>query len=186
MIRQFGGDWLEWEADTLRVIIPEKFATPSVSDLNISKLQACRTLHLVDSFWQRWEVFAACLSPFNDEFPNFDVMQAPTAAQCLVAADAAQRIRDDVPWSTEMLTYLRVAFEHDGLFISVAPLDLDLHPPEGIDAKELHAAWTTAEAGGKLPPEGTLVGTQVRRALAAHAYLEASRTRLQDQLRLHA
>src|ERR1039458_5248804 len=67
MLQRFGPAWLEWSGESLRKVIPEDFKTQSVSELNIAKLQACKTLHLVDSFWQRWEIFIACLIPFNSE-----------------------------------------------------------------------------------------------------------------------
>lgn len=186
LIRHYGPDWLGWEAETLRAQIPVDFHTSAVSDLNISKLQACKALHLVDSFWQRWEVFIACLMPLNNEFPDFRVMSAPTLAQCLVAVDIAGRIRDDVEWTSEMRTYFSVVYQHDGIFLPIPPLDfVELEVPEEVDQRILAQRWATAR-GEKRPPEGhDVLSEQVHRLFVVNEYLEESRTRLQQQLRLH-
>jgi len=81
MLRQYGPEWLRWEPETLQHVVPEDFKTSALSDMNLAKLQACKTLYLVDSFWERWEVFVVCLMPFNGVFPDFQVMQVPTVAQ---------------------------------------------------------------------------------------------------------
>jgi len=187
MLRKYGPAWLEWEAETLRALIPTDFKTPSVSELNIAKLQACRTLHLVDSFWQRWEVFIACLMPFNGEFPDFTTMPVPTVAQCLVACDIAQRIRDDVSWSSEMQAYIRVVYHHDGIFMPLPPMDfVTLEVPEEIDAQKVSRRWPEVLKSGRAPTGQTPVDEQLRRLLTVNGYLEESRTRLQRQMTFHA
>src|SRR5580658_669600 len=77
LIRRYGPEWLLLEPETLQSIIPEDFGTQTLSDLNLSKLQACKTAHVVESFWQRWEVFTWCAMSFNGEFPDFEIMQVP-------------------------------------------------------------------------------------------------------------
>lgn len=187
LLRHYGPEWLGWEADTLRLLIPETFKTAPLSDLTLSKLQACRTLHLVDSFWQRWEIFIVCAMPFNSEFPDFEVMQVPTVAQCLVAADIAARIRQDVEWSTEMVAYFTSVYQHDGIYLPLPPLDfVKLEHPDGITQDELKRRWLETRVTGKAPSAPTALDEQLRRLLAVNEYLEESRTRLQQQLHLHA
>lgn len=187
MLKKYGPEWLGWEVETIRHLIPEDFKTPSVSELNIAKLQACKTLHLVDAFWERWEVFIACLMPFNSEFPDFRIMSVPTVAQCLVACDAAQRIRQDVEWSTEMKAYFTTVYEHDGIFIPLPPINF-VSPavPDELDKAAVERRWPEVRASGQAPTGETPVDEQLRRLLVAHGYLEESRTRLQTQLSLHA
>ena len=187
LIRKYGMEWMGWEAETLRHLIPGDFNTQTVSELNISKLQACRTLHMVDSFWQRWEIFIACLKPFNGEFPDFASMHVPTVAQCLVSADIANRIRSDVQWSTEMKAYLATVFAHDGIFLPIPPLDfVKLDVPEEINHDVLAVRWHEVRASGKVPTEETVLAEQLRRLYAANEYLEESRAHLHHQLHLHA
>lgn len=182
MVRRYGAEWLGWEAETLRVLIPEDFKTPSVSELNIAKLQACKTLHLVDDFWARWEVFSACLMPFNSEFPDFRTMPVPTVAQCLVAVDIAGRIREEA-WSDEMKAYFRTVYAHDGIFLPLPPIDfVTLEVPEEVDHAALEKRWPDVRATGRAPKGETVLDEQLRRLLAANGYLEESRARLQQQL----
>jgi hypothetical protein len=187
MLNRFGPAWLEWSGESLRTVIPEDFKTQSVSELNITKLQACKTLHLVDSFWQRWEVFIACLMPFNSEFPDFRTMPVPTVAQCLVAVDVATNIRTDVDWSSEMKAYFSVVYKHDGIFKPLPPLGwADVEMPEGHRFGDLCDAWDKWRVKSITPTGDTFEEEQVRRLLAARAYLEESRARLKYQLKLHA
>jgi len=182
MLRRYGAEWLGWEAETLRALIPEDFKTQSVSELNISKLQACKTLHLVDDFWARWEVFSACLLPFNNEFPDFRSMYVPTVAQCLVAVDIAGRIREE-EWSDEMKAYFRTVYEHDGIFLPLPPIDfVTLEVPEEVDHIALEKRWPDVRATQHAPKGETVLDEQLRRLLAANEYLEESRARLQQQL----
>ena len=186
MLRKYGPDWLGWEAETLRAIIPPDFKTSSVSEINIAKLQACKTLHMVDSFWNSWEVYVACLAPFNSEFPDFEIAPAPTVAQCLVACDVGARIRDDVEWSSEMKVYVSTVYEHDGIFLPLPPADfVTLKTPPEINPTELALKWPEVRARGRAPTAATPLDEQLRRLLAAHEYLEGSRSRLQQQLHLH-
>lgn len=187
MLRRYGPEWLGWEAETWRVLIPEDFHTPSVSELNIAKLQACKTLHMVDTFWQQWEVFAACLGPFNSEFPDFQVMSAPTVAQCLVACDIAERIREDVEWSGELKAYVATVYQNDGIFLPLPPADfVTLEPPPEIDVVALAERWPAVRLKGRAPEGENPLDEQLRRLLTVHQYLEDSRSRLQRQLHLHA
>lgn len=185
MLRQYGPEWLGWEPETLGVLIPEDFKTETLSDLNLSKLQACKVLHLVDSFWHHWEVFLACLMPFNNEFPDFHVLQVPTVAQCLVACDVANRIRDDVAWSEEVRVFIAQVYHHDGIYAPMPPADfVSLTVPEVIDEKKVVERWPEVRASGR-PPAGTShEDEQLRRLLIANTFLEESRTRLNQQLRL--
>jgi hypothetical protein len=187
LLRKYGHAWLEWEPETLQVLIPEDFHTPSLSDLNLAKLQACKALHLVDTFWRQWEIFLPCCMAFNGEFPDFVVMQVPTVAQCLVACDVAARIRDDVAWTDEMKEYIKTVYQHDGIFLPIPPADfITLEAPEEIDQKELAVRWNEVRSTGKAPTAETSMDEQLRRLLTVNNFLEESRTRLQRQLSFHA
>jgi hypothetical protein len=186
LLQKYGPEWLTWEPETLQVGIPDSFKTASVSDLNLSKVQALKVLHLVDSYWERWEVFLPCTMAFNNEFPDFDVMQVPTVAQVLVSCDIAGRIRDDTAWSSEMKAYIAVVYEHDGIFLPLPPADFVTVPAEGIDTEELRKRWPAVRAAGTPPTGPSLVDEQLRRLTIANGYLEESRARLNLQLPLLA
>ena len=182
LLDKYGVDWLSWEAETLRTLIPEDFKTSSVSELNIAKVQACKALHLVDSFWQRWEVFIACLMPFNSEFPNFHTMPVPTVAQVLVACDIADSIRDDVPWSSEMKAYIATVYEHEGIFVTLPPANfVTLNVPEEINVAAVLKRWPAVRDSRQAPTGQTPDDEQLRRLLTVNEYLEESRARFRRQ-----
>jgi len=185
LLRKYGPEWMEWESETLEWRIPQDFRTASVSDLNMSKIMAVKTMHFVDSFWERWEAFLWCLMPLNGMFPDFMVMQVPTAAQCLVAVDTANKIRQDVPWSDEVKNYLAVVFKHDGIFCQVDPIDfITIETNSMIDLPEIQKLWPEVRASGKAPQDETITAEQLRRMLTIKTYLDENRERLRHQLSL--
>lgn len=185
LLRHYGPEWMGFDPETLDVRLPEDFKT-SVSDANLSKINAVKTLHLVDTFWQRWEVFLWCTMSFNGLMPDFVSMQIPTVAQCLVAIDIANRIRDDMDWSEEIKAYLGVVYKHDGIFLPIPPTEFITLDTVGypIDVEEIRRLWPEVRAS-KHPPTGeNTTAEQLRRLLIVNAYLEESRAHLQQQLPL--
>ena len=186
LLRKYGADWYGWEPETLELRIPQDFKTSEVSDLVMSKIQAVKTLHLVDTFWQQWEVFGWCAMPFNGVFPDFHVMQVPSVAQCMVAVEIANQIRVDVPWSTEVAAYLEAVHRHDGIFVPQPPLDFVHVDVEGypLEPKEIRVLWSVVEKTDKMPTGDTVTAEQLRRMLVAKRALEESRVFLRSQLPL--
>lgn len=185
LLLKYGPEWMIWEPETLELRIPQDFKTSSVSDLNLEKIQAVKTMHFVDTYWESWEVFVWCTMPLNDVFPNFTVMQVPTVAQCLVSVDIANRIRTDVPWSEEVKTYIEQVWKFGNLFCPLEPVDfISLDVPEVVDCDEVKKRWPEVRASGVRPTEITIVDEQLRRMLLATDYLEDSRSRLERQMAL--
>lgn len=160
----YGEEWLAWEGETFALRIAEDFPGVALIPLNLSKIQGVRTLLTVDAFWERWEIFLACCMPFNDEFPDFIVMQVPTVAQVLVACMVAGHVRVAAPpaWSEEIKAYVKAIYQHDGIWQPLAP-----------------ANFVTLEA-----PEGGDTSVQLERSRAAMYYLDENRAQLAHQLGL--
>lgn len=186
LLNKYKSDWLGWELETIVQRVQEDFKTPSIADINVEKLQACKTLHLVDDFWLRWEVFLHCCAPFNGAFADFQRMQVPTVAEAMVAVDIANRIRDDVAWSDEVKVYLSAVHQHDGILCPQPPLDfvsvnvVDLP----VDCKEVRERWPEVRASGRAPEGDSVEDEQLRRLLGSWGYLEASRRRFRAQLEI--
>mgnify|MGYP003558525258 CR=1 FL=1 len=186
LLREYGPEWMEWERETLEYQIPRNFRTTGISDLNMSKLQAIKTLHLVDSFWQDWEVFIAVAMPLNGLFPDFDILQAPTVAQCAVAIDIANRVRPVLKWSDEMLAYLATVHQHDGVAcavenLSFVELDNEDYP---VDCAAVQELWPAVRRSGKAPTDDSSTSEQLRRLLAVHETVRESQNQLAAQLPL--
>jgi hypothetical protein len=186
LLRKYNADWLGWELETIVHRVQEDFKTPSIADINIEKLQACKALHLVDDFWTKWEVFLHCCAPFNGAFADFQRMQAPAVAECMVAVDIANRIRDDVSFSGEVKTFLAAVHQHDGILCPQPPLDfVKVDVAElPIDCAEVTRRWPEVRASGRAPDGASAEDEQLRRLLGSWAYLESTRLRLRSQLEI--
>lgn len=186
LLRQYGPEWMEWEPDTLRLRIPNDFPTTSVSDLNMDKIQAAKTLHYVNSYWLDWDIFLPCTMAFNSLYPDFSIMQVPTVAQCAVSVDMANRIRDDVVWSDEVKAYLDAVHRFDGVLCPIHPLDFVEVNTMGlpIDCEEINKLWPDVRRMRKAPTEESVTAEQLRRMLVIQESLQESREQLQAQLPL--
>lgn len=185
LLKKYGPEWYGWETETLQHHIPQEFGH-EISELVLSKVQAVRTLHMVDFYWQQWEIFCWCTMPLNGVFPDFEVMQVPTVAQCMVSVDIANQLRDDVEWGSEVKAYLEVVHRHDGIFVPQAPLDFVHVDTDGlvVDPKEVQLLWPAVRSSDQMPKAETVTAEQLRRMLSAYRYLEDSRVNMRAQLPL--
>lgn len=186
LFQHYGPQFLEWEAQTLKRIIPEDFHSSSLSELNLAKIQAVKVIHLVDTYWEDWEVFLWCTMALNGVFPDFSMMQSPTAAQCLVSVDTANHLRDDMPWSAEVQSFIDVSFRHDGLYVRVDPVNFITiqRDPDLADFKSIEERWPKILETRRAPKGETPEDEQLRRMLGAREFLDESRARLRHQLGL--
>jgi hypothetical protein len=186
LLRKYGPEWMTWEHETLDLRIRVDFGH-SISDLNLHKVQAMKTLHFIDTFWEEWHIFVWCCMALNGVPPDFKVMQVPTVAQCMVAVDIANRVRQDVPFSAEMNDYVEQVHMHDGIFVPIEPLewvtmdDVEDYP---VDCEDVKKRWPEVRKGGKELPSTTVENEQLNRMLSVREYLEESRSSLRAQLPL--
>jgi hypothetical protein len=186
LLAKYGSDWLGWELETVLMRVQQDFRTPTVAEINVEKVQACKALHLVDTFWERWEVFLHCCAAFNGTFADFHSMQIPEVAECLVAVDVANRIRDDMQWSGEVKTYLKAVHVYRGEIFPLPPLDfvyIDVAELP-VDASSVRSRWPLVKSSGQVPRGHSSEDVQLRKMLASWQYLELHRRRLETQLQV--
>jgi hypothetical protein len=167
LIQQYGPEWLVWETETLELMIRDSNRY-EVSSLNLSKIQAVKTLHMVDSYWQRWEVFVWCTMPVAGVLPDFDIMQVPTVLQCMMAVHTANSIRTDVAWTDEVKIFMAQVHRHDEILVPQKPLefvDMDLDGDYPVDLVEVKDRWPQVANTKKPPKEDTAEDEQLRRML---------------------
>lgn len=187
LLRKYGPEWLSWEIETLERRMPEDFRVDSISALSLTKIQAVRALHFVDTYWQDWEIFLWCTMALNGLFPDFEVMQVPTVAQVLVSVDIANRIRDNMTWGDEIKIFIEQVYRHDCILTPLEPTTfITIEREEGLpgDFKEIAQRWPEVRSSEKPPKGETIEDEQLRRMLTAYTYLEESRARLRAQLPL--
>jgi len=184
LIVKHGVEWLGWEPEVLHRQIEADFGP--LSDLNMSKIQACKTLHLGEPYWNEWHVFGWCTMAFNGIFPDFDTMQVPNVSQVAISVDIANRLRDDVKWSDEVRLYIRTVFEHESIVVPTPPLDfVDIDTSHyDVNVQAIKQQWPGVRVSGKAPTDASVEDEQLRRMLEVHLHLEASRNRLRSQLPL--
>jgi hypothetical protein len=183
LLQKYGAEWLGWEPETLQERILGDFHTSAVSDLNMSKIQAMKTLHLVNTPWKTWEVFLWTAMPLNGLFPDFWSMQVPTPAQCLVAIDIFRSVRRDIEWGDEVKNYLAVVWRHEGMFVPTEPAEFVQVDAvgTGADVAKIREMWPSVRKDGVAPRDETVDAEQLRRMLDAHKYLLEERSAFDQQ-----
>jgi hypothetical protein len=184
LIAKYGEAWLGWESETIELRVARDFG--EVSALNISKAQAMRTLHLVDSFWERWEVFVWCAMPLNSIFPDFHTMQVPSVLQCMVAADIASKVRDKMEWSDELKQYLAIVHLHDGIVAPQPPLSFVTVDASdfAVDVSKVREDWSSVRKSGHVPDTDSAEAEQLRRMLLLRTHYNEYIAQLQQQLEI--
>lgn len=184
LIQKYSSEWFRWEYETLLTRVTQDFQTPTIADVNVEKLQACKSMHLVDDFWLKWEVFNPCVSALNGSFADFQRLQVPTVAECMLAVDFANRLREDVKWSEEVTAFLSVVHLHDGVLVPTPPLEFVRVDTAGLpgDYAEVAKRWPLVRASDKAPTGDSIEDEQLRRMLVCWRYLDAARVRFEEQL----
>lgn len=112
---KMGGDWVEWEAETLRWEIAREFNVSSISPANWEKIQAVRALMLTVGFWAEWHIFEKILQALNNNIPQFDTLQACTIPQIMAGIDMASEIRPGMKFSEEVALYVAACALEEGV-----------------------------------------------------------------------
>lgn len=177
-------EWLEWEPESVQYHVNKDLGP--LSDLNFSKIMAMKTLHLVDSFWEQWEVFTWVTMSLNNLFPDFQVMQVPSVAQSMISVFIANRVREDVPWSEELQHFLGAVHQNDGVFVAQPPLEDAIIQGRGVavDIADVTKRWPDVRISGHAPTGTSAEDEQLRRMLAIRDLLAENVLRLRSQLPL--
>jgi hypothetical protein len=122
MLKSFGAEWVEWDAETLWQEI-ERVFNAKVSSTNRSKLRSVQVLHRQDLPWTSWHVFEKIIQALNGTPPNFEVMQIPTLEYLYAGVDMMDSFRKERPFSDEVRLYMAGVVLHENVFFVPAPLD---------------------------------------------------------------
>jgi hypothetical protein len=186
MLHRYGPAWLDWDILVLKRALLEDFGVKEPAEHVLNKMQACRTLHVIDTFWTDWHIFSPCALALNGVSPDFEEMQTANAGECLMAADCALRVRSDIDYSLEVRTYIGVLFRHDDVLVSQEPLvDIPIDSAGlDVDVPEIGRQWPEVRRTGVVTSRDPRVRVQLERMLGCYRYLEGWRAQLDQQLKV--
>lgn len=121
LLKKFQVDWVGWMADTLFWEIEREFKT-SITLANRVKIMAAKTLHVVDAYWDHWEVFEKVIAGLNGIIPQVEVMQPPNLASLCAGVDITNSIRQET-FGDEVKRYCAAVFMNEGATYAPPPLD---------------------------------------------------------------
>ena len=120
LLKSFQLEWLGWLPETLFLEIGNVFKT-SIAEVNKLKIMAAMTIHVSDSFLDKWEVFEKVLVAINGSIPRTDVMQPPDLPNLYAGIDTINRIRKN-EFGEEVARYCAAVFLHENVHYAPEPL----------------------------------------------------------------
>ena len=121
LLKHFQLEWLEWLPDTLFHEVELTFKT-SIAEVNKLKILAAQTLHVVDSFWEEWEIFEKTLWALNGTVPIVGLIQPPDLPILYAGVDIASSIREE-KFSEEVARYCAAVFLNENVSYAAPPLE---------------------------------------------------------------
>lgn len=122
MISNFGPEYFGWEPETCWVEIKNTWGS-SVSEVNRNKIQAVRTAHTTDYPYRRWEIFDHVCAGLVGSSPRFDMIQKPSPHRAALALEVLKQVKEDVPFSSEVLKYCGAAMLDYGMVYGTGSLE---------------------------------------------------------------
>jgi hypothetical protein len=120
MLSSFGKDWLEWEPETLWQAL-EPINGGVISQENKDKIQAVKTLHVTDAFWEDMHAFEKMGLALNGIHVVFNLMQDFTTEQIAKAVVISSRIKTGIPFSEDVKAYVGTKAHEEG-FVYLPPI----------------------------------------------------------------
>lgn len=203
LLQQYGEEWMTWEPETLWREIMDDFRVPSISDHAKSKIQAAKTLHINEWYFDKWEVFCWVTQALNNNIPDFQVIQKPSIAQLFVSVDIATMVRNDEEFGAEVQMWVAASVLDEGVVYAPKPiafcndeivqllerskLEDALKSIPAVTERWRELGSMTDEAWGKINGvalEENVVDIQVAKLVVAKRYMELRRRQLKEQLRI--
>lgn len=120
-LSKFGHEWYGWLGETIAQEIKLSFNT-NVSRVNWSKLMAVKTMHIVDTYWEEWEVFEKITNALNGVPPAIGIVQGLDTNQLLNGVEIANMIRKET-FNDEIARYIAACLLHDNVHYAPAPIE---------------------------------------------------------------
>jgi hypothetical protein len=146
LFKKFGISWFEWLSDTLFHEIEREFNT-HIAEVNRLKIMAANTLHTIDAYWDRWEIFEKVIAGINGTIPQIEVMQPPSLPSLLAGVDIVDSIRQE-QFSDEVKRYCAAVFLNEHTTYAPPPLDFC----QEYISQPVYRCLDCGRSGSALPP----------------------------------
>jgi hypothetical protein len=146
LLKNFELEWLQWLPDTLFSEIEKTFTT-SIAEVNRLKILAAQTLHVIDAYWDNWEIFEKVLWALNGQVPRVDVIQPPDLSILMSGVDMADGIRRET-YGEEVGRYSAAVFLHENVFYAPEPLEFC----QKYITQQTYKCQDCGQTGSALPP----------------------------------
>jgi len=120
LLDAFKPEWLTWEPSTIWSEIKSEFGV-EVSAQNRNRINAIKTMHLVNTPWTQWEVFTLTISGLNGEIPDFKVLDMPTLAQLIAGVQVMNQAKEHF-FAEEVARYAAACSLEQGVFYTPPPI----------------------------------------------------------------
>lgn len=121
LIDLFGPQWLSWDPEVIWSEIESELGVdPGVHARN--KINAVKTLHLVDTPWSQWEVLSVVIQAFADNIPDFRTLQRPTPYHIVPSVGIINKIKKK-EFSDEVGRFTAACFLDDGVYYLPSPVE---------------------------------------------------------------
>lgn len=120
-LSKFGYDWYGWLGETIAQEIKLSF-NATISRVNWSKLMAVKTLHVVDTYWEEWEIFEKITNALNGISPAIGIVQGLDTNQVINGVEIANLIRKET-FNEEVARYVAACLVHDDVHYAPPPVD---------------------------------------------------------------
>ena len=122
LLDKYGPKWLTWEPETVWDEIADDYKQ-TVSTHNASKIQAMKTLHVVEAPWKAWEVFTPVCQAVNNNIPDFKTLCRPSVPQIIYAVTLMNLVNSEEQFSEEVSKFIAACFLDDDVLYLPPPVD---------------------------------------------------------------
>jgi len=138
--------WPTWISDTILMEIERIFAVKTLPE-NFNKLQAAKTLHASDTFWEEWEIFKNIVLALNGEPLSLQTIHAPHTAQIMNALEIANLIRAQ-EYNEEIARFVAACLLHDDVHYAPPPMDFS----QPYISQPMYKCKDCSKTASALPP----------------------------------
>lgn len=117
----YGTEFVEWLPDTVKLTLERDGR--ALSNANMTKLMATKTLLASPSPWRQWEVFHWVSRALAGHPPNFTYLEEPEIGHLVACANVMKILDPSRTTSVEVDKYVAAALRTEGIHFAPPPLD---------------------------------------------------------------